>query len=81
MIYSAKGYRSVKANSAGEAAGIFADREARKRFGKRGYAHHVRLDSWTGDGSLHTYQAFVGVPEKGGGMSGNNIWIHVYTEQ
>jgi hypothetical protein len=53
---------------------------ARRAYGKRGYCHHVRLDTYTENGSSFNYEAFIGVdqPAKyGGGCSGRNIWLTV----
>src|SRR5262245_59607790 len=66
--------------SAKEAAHEFADRIARKVFGKRGYCHHVRLDGASTSGQYANYEAFIGVPAQGGGTNGHNIWLTVYVE-
>ena len=63
--------------SAEDAAKLFATRYARRVYGKRGMCHHVRQDSWREDGSQINYEAFVGVPCEGGGVSGKNIWLSV----
>lgn len=75
--YRADGFRTVKANDMKEAAGIFADRIARKK-GKRHLVRHVRLNSWSSDGTMGEYQAFIGVyDKKEKTTSGNNELIIV----
>jgi hypothetical protein len=63
-----------------DAAREFANRIARKVFGRRGYCHHVRLDSWKADGSYANYEAFIGVAAQGGGTNGRNVWLTVYSK-
>ena len=65
---------------AGDAAHIFADREARRIYGRRGFCHHVRKDCWREDGSSVTFEAFIGVPWERTGCSGKNIWLTVSIE-
>lgn len=60
-----------------DAAFAFAQRYARRVYGKRGICHHVRQDSHREDGSQFNYEAFIGVPCEGGGTSGKNIWLSV----
>ena len=76
-LYRCEGFRSVTALDVGEAAEIFANRWARRQYGKRGFCYKARLDSWGGKGGFHNYECFVGVPE-GNGCTGRNIWLTVY---
>ena len=76
-LYKCDGFRSVTATDASEAASIFADRWARRLWGKRGYCHHARLDSWSESGRFHHFEAFIGTPE-GNGCTGKNVWLTVY---
>lgn len=64
----------TRATSAKHAADIIARRE----FGKRGFCRTIRLDSYTRDGSVHTYEAFIGRPVRGerGTTTGRNVWIY-----
>lgn len=62
---------------ASDAAFIFATREARGEYGRRGFCHHVRRDSWREDGSTVTFEAFIGVPWDCTGCQGHNIWLTV----
>ncbi len=64
-----------------DAAHIFADRLAKREYGKAGYCHHVRLDTYREDGRSYNYQAFIGKDQPkryGGGCSGRNIWLTVW---
>jgi hypothetical protein len=64
--------------TAKDAARVFAARYARKMFGKRGTATAIRADSWTQDGRIHNFQAFVGRHTSNGGVSGRNEYFTVY---
>lgn len=76
-LFRSDGFRPVRAWDATDAAKIFATRWAQQNYGRNGYCHHVRLDSWTESGSTHHYEAFVGVPADNGCV-GKNIWLTVY---
>lgn len=56
----------------GEAADIVARRE----YGRTGFCRICNLDSWSPDGSLSTYQCFIGYPNRHGGFGGKNIWVY-----
>jgi hypothetical protein len=80
--YTCEGFRPVAAYDASEAAAIFAERLARRQYGKRGYMRTMRLDHWTQDGSLHAFEAFIGYTvDKQGTTSGHNEWLHVRREE
>jgi hypothetical protein len=80
--YLCTGYRPVRAESATAAASALAERQARRDYGRRGFMHHIRLDSWTRDGRSHTFQAFIGRPVPGEHYTcaGRNIWLTVEAE-
>lgn len=80
--FTCTGFRAVEADSAGEAAGIFAERAARRAYGRQGYCRTLRLDSWTQDGSSHAYEVFIGRDVRGsqGTTSGRNEWLTVHRE-
>ena len=74
-------YENGFIENAKDAAKVFADRYARRVYGKRGYCHHVRQDTHTEDGRLFRYEAFIGVQDRTcGGTSGRNIWLSVTVE-
>lgn len=77
--FTADGFRAVLAETAGEAARIFAQRAARREYGPRAYCRTLRLDHWTQDGSMHAFEAFIGrdVPGSHGTTAGRNEWIYV----
>lgn len=75
--YTADSFRNVEAENAREAALIFANRQARREFGKRGYCRSMRLDCWTEDGKSHTFEAFIGRDVERGTCAGRNEWIYV----
>lgn len=68
-------------DSASDAARIFANRLARRQFGRKGYCHHVRLDSRREDGQMGIFEVFIGYPAEGGGTQGHNEWLNVYIER
>ena len=64
-----------------DAAFMFADRIARKEYGRhRGYCHHVRCDGASTDGRYANYEAFIGHTVSGGMTSGRNIRLSVYID-
>lgn len=79
-LYRCEDFRPVQARNADEAAEIFANRWARREYGKRGFCYKARLDSWGEHGSFHTFECFVGVPE-GNGCTGRNIWLAVRSDR
>jgi len=87
--YRAEGFRPVRqsADQFGEvqnvtdAATVFANRLARREYGRSGYARIVRPDARTEDGSSHTFEVFIGIdgPQHGTTV-GRNEWLHVSVE-
>jgi hypothetical protein len=69
--------RRVRAENRKDAAAIIADRIARRRYGSKGYCHHVRFDCHTMDGRQDAYEAFVGYSVQGSSCEGVNIWVYV----
>ena len=76
--YLCEGFRPAKAWDAKEAAEVFADRLARRWWGRSAFCHHVRRDSWSESGRRVTFEAFIGTPAEGGGCAGRNVWLTVY---
>ena len=70
--------RSDAVQTAIDAATVFANRLARREYGRKGYARTVRPDSWTPDGSSHTFEVFIGTdgPQHGTTV-GRNEWLYV----
>ncbi len=63
-----------------EAAQLFAERKARKLYGRNAEVGALRQDGYCPDGSYANYQAFVGRPnKKERNISGGNVHFSVST--
>ena len=73
--------RPIRAESAADAAKLFADRLARREYGKTGYCRLIRLNGHAADGSWSAYEAFIGYTPAGEHNStatvGRNVWLTV----
>ena len=80
--YTTHGCRAVTAENMRDAAGEFANRIARKTFGKTAYARTCNRSSWNADNTLGEYDAFIGYTPAGkhniGTTVGSNIRFSVY---
>lgn len=76
--FECEGFRAVMACDARQAAEIFAQRLARREFGRNGRVGALRLDTWSEDGSTHRFEAFVGRHTGAGDISGHNSWLFVH---
>lgn len=77
--FRADGFRNVQAESARDAAEIFATRQARRDYGRKGHCRTMRLNSWSESGKSYTFEAFIGRPVSGeNSTSGRNVWVYVY---
>ena len=78
--FRADGFRDVQADNARAAAEIFADRLARRAYGRNGFCRTIRLDSWTENRKSHTFEVFIGKPVRGerGTTAGHNEWLFVH---
>jgi hypothetical protein len=73
-----RGTKRVRAHSAEEAANVFAERKARKAYGRRGYVRTLRMDSWAQSGTSATFEAFIGHDGSEPRTTvGHNVWISV----
>jgi hypothetical protein len=77
--YKSNGHRDVVAESMKEAAQIFADRKARKAYGKGGYARTCELGSWAQDNSFGEFSAFIGYSTGPHETTGKNVDFTVYS--
>jgi hypothetical protein len=59
MKYTSPGFRSVEASSMNAAAVIFAERAARKQYGKSGYCRTCTQVVHSTDGTFAEYSAFI----------------------
>ena len=71
--------RGVSAESMDDAAKLFAQRMARKQFGIRGYALRPVAGSYTEDGRLVEYSAFIGYSTGRNQTTGRNVHFTVTT--
>jgi hypothetical protein len=69
-------FQPVEADSGPEAVRTFADRLARKMYGKRGTVGNIRQDSWNEAETSSTWEVFVGYPNDGG-VTGRNVWLYL----
>jgi hypothetical protein len=65
MKYTSPGFRSVEASSMNAAAVIFAEREARKQYGKSGYCRTCTQVAHSTDGRSAEYSAFISYTLRG----------------
>jgi len=76
--YTCNGFQSVTAETMSEAANIFANRAARRKYGKSGYARTCNLGAYAQDGSLAEFSAFIGYTTGRNETTGHNINFTVY---
>ena len=74
-------YDYMVVESVRDAALVFASRYARRIYGKRGHCRVIRLDSWTQDGRLNNFQAFIGTHNRDGSTTGGDIPLQVIVEE
>jgi hypothetical protein len=73
MKFTCSGYRSVTADGLSEAAGIFANRMARRKFGKSGYARTCVQSAICMNGQYAEYGAFIGYTTGRNETTGQNV--------
>ena len=61
-----------------EAAAIFAARMARKFYGSKGYCRSCVMGSYSQDGSLAEFSAFIGYTTGRNETTGHNVSFTVY---
>ena len=76
--YTCNGFKSVKAETMNEAAEIFANRAAKRKYGRSAYCRTCTEQSYAQDMSLAEYSAFIGYTSGQNETSGNNINFTVY---
>jgi hypothetical protein len=72
-IYICEKHRAVEADTFSEAAGVFALRKARAKYGSSAQVGALRLDCWSQDGTLSEYEAFIGHSTGRNQTTGNNV--------
>lgn len=80
QTYSATSFRSVQAESAEQAATIFALREARRQYGRGGYLVRVRCDFGEQGDRVMIFEATIGALPAGGGYIEEPFWVTVNHE-
>ena len=73
ILYRCNGFRSVRADSIRDAAGVFAKRAARRAFGRRGIVRTMVEDSYTRNLSIVEFAAFIGYSTGLNETTGHNI--------
>ena len=78
--FTCGGFRAVRVETIREAAEIFANRAARKTYGKRGYARTCNMGSYAQDMRLAEFSAFIGYTtgHNRHETTGNNINFTVF---
>lgn len=76
--YTCNGFKSVKAETMKEAAEIFANRAAKRKYGRSAYCRTCTQGAYAQDGRLAEYSAFIGYTTGQNETSGNNINFTVY---
>ena len=71
--FATQGCKSIQAESMQEAAEIFANRIARKKYGRNGYARTCHRESTTIDGGMAEYNAFLGYTPAGKHNAGTTV--------
>lgn len=72
-LFHCNGHRSVRAEGIRDAAKVFALREARRAFGKRGLVRILYVDCCTEDGTLAEFEAFIGYASGHNETTGRNV--------
>jgi len=70
--------RPIIADSAREAAEIFAARLARRAYGRRGYARTLNCTGWSQDGSFREFEAFLGYRTGPHETTGHNEYFTIH---
>lgn len=76
--YTCNGFNSVKAETINEAAEVFANRAARRKYGRSGYSRTCTQQSHNHDLSVAEYSAFIGYTTGQNETTGNNISFTVF---
>lgn len=71
--YTCENHIPVTAETMKDAAETIANRKARAAYGRRGYARTCNLESWSEDGSIGEFSAFIGYSSGQGETTGHNV--------
>lgn len=75
--YTCENHRPVQAESMNEAAEVFATRKAKATYGKSAYARTCTKQSWSQDGTIGEYNAFIGYRTGQNETTGSNVHFTV----
>ena len=78
--YTCSGFRAVKAESMRDAAEIFATRQARRDYAKKGYTRTLNLEAHSQDNTLAEWSAFIGYSTGRNETTGHNFRFTVYAQ-
>jgi hypothetical protein len=76
--YTCENHKPINAESFTAAAEIFALRKARATYGRSGRVGALRLDSYSVNGRLAEFDAFIGRPSGRNETSGANVRFTIY---
>ena len=79
-IYRCDNHRMIEADTASQAASVFALRKARTQYGKTAQVGALRLDSYSSNGLVYNFDAFIGYPVGRNQTAGCNVRFTVYRE-
>lgn len=79
MRYTSPGHRARYASAPSEAAQAFAETEARRLYGRRGYARPVEPAARPKEGETFRFRVWIGKPARGGGV-GRVVTVKVTPE-
>ena len=77
MKFKSSGFNTVESDSMSDAALVFANRAARRKYGRSGYARTCVQQAHSQDGTLAEYSAFIGYSTGPTETTGNNIHFTV----
>lgn len=78
MKFTCDGFKSVNAESMGEAANIFANRAARREYGRSASCLECVEDERAQDGSCAEYEAFIGISTSRNKTTGRHAKVVVF---
>lgn len=78
MKYTSSGFKNVTAETMTEAAVVFANRAAKRKYGGTAYCRTCTMGAYSENGSLAEFSAFVGYTTGRNETTGHNINFTVY---
>jgi len=78
MKYTCNGFQSVNAETINAAAEVFANRQARRTYGRSGYSRTCTMGAYSQDGWVAEFSAFIGVTTGRNETTGHNVNFRVF---